>query len=88
MVYRVMRSFHQNAEWGTFMPAKNEVSLPLAWNNAVGHFLRPLFDREHLRYFAAHFLVVSELPLSPVCALLPQSLNERNFYVTHQPGFA
>lgn len=71
MVYRVVRSFHQGAEWGTFMPAKNELSLPSAGNNAVGHFLRPLFDREHLRYFAAHFLVVSALRLSPACALLP-----------------
>jgi hypothetical protein len=72
-------AFHQGAERGALMLAKNEVTLPVAGHGAVGHGLRPLFDREHLHYFASCFLVVPVFPLSPICARLPQALNERGF---------
>ena len=42
-------AFHQGAERDALMLAKNEVSIPVAVNGAVGHFLMPLFDRQLLR---------------------------------------
>ena len=70
-------AFHQGAERGALMFAQNEVALPVARHGAVGHGLRPLCNREPLHEFAACFLVVPLLPLSPIGARLPQGLNER-----------
>ena len=61
------------------MFAQNEVALPVARHGAVGHGVRPLFNREHLHDFASCFLVVPLPPLSPIGARLPQGLNESGF---------